>query len=407
MSAIEPAFSTIETAIKALQKGRMIILVDDEGRENEGDLVVCGAHATLESMQIMLQHGSGIICLAMTQEDCLRLDLPPMVANNNSAHQTPFTVSFEAASGITTGVSAADRLHSIHVASHPSSQRDDIVKPGHIFPLSAHSKGVIARAGHTEGSIDLMKAAGLPTTAAICEVMNSDGSMARLSDLKLLSKRYEIPIVNIQDLIRYRTSQECWLTPTESVSLATQDYGVLTLTVFQDHMYEQEYSVISKSPWGKQPLVRIHSQCFTGDVLGALRCDCGEQLKMALNTISQRGGICIYTPQEGRGIGLTEKIKAYALQNKGLDTVDANMHLGHLPDQRDYGGCAQILRHLGVRQVRLLTNNPSKEQGLRDYGVESVVCEPLLVPPNSHNIDYLSAKRDRLGHHVLQGDNIW
>ncbi len=394
------SYQNVEAAIHALQQGGLILLVDDESRENEGDFVASGALMQEAALQTMIRKGSGIVCLAMTQADSQRLGIPPMVATNASAQQTPFGISFEAASGISTGVSIQDRLHSIRVASQSTNDRHDIVMPGHIFPLIAKDKGVFARGGHTEGSVDLMKLAQLPTCAVICEVMSADGTMARYPELKRLAQELKIPIMSIQDIERYRTRHESWVQPTKTVALPTDLADNLLITIYKDTMLDAEYSVIHR-PWSDEvPLVRLHSQCFTGDVLGSLRCDCGSQLTAALKQIAQQGGVCIYAPQEGRGIGLAHKIEAYALQDDGLDTVEANQHLGFEIDSRDYGVCAQILRHLGIDRIRLLSNNPLKVDGLRNYDIRVEERVSLSVKANLFNEQYLRTKRDKLGHAV-------
>ncbi|MBV53150.1 MAG: 3,4-dihydroxy-2-butanone-4-phosphate synthase [Coxiellaceae bacterium] len=399
----EESYFRIEAAISALQKGGLILLVDDESRENEGDFVASGALMNEDALHTMVSHGSGIVCLAMTQSDSQRLGIPPMVATNASAQKTPFGVSFEAASGITTGVSIQDRLCSIRVASLTTGQRQDIVMPGHIFPLIAQDKGVFVRGGHTEGSVDLMKLAGISTCAVICEVMSADGTMARYPELKALAQKLQIPIISIQDIERYRTRNESWVEPTKTVALPSHVADNLLITIFKDTMHDVEYSVIHRRWQNNAPLVRIHSQCFTGDVLGSLRCDCGSQLTLALQMISQQGGAIIYAPQEGRGIGLAHKIEAYALQDNGLDTVEANQHLGLAVDSRDYGVCAQILRHLGIDRVRLLTNNPLKVTGLEDYGVLVEETVPIQVKTNPFNDNYIKTKRDKLNHRFKSG----
>ena len=392
------SYEKVEVAIQALKKGGVVLLVDDEDRENEGDFVACGSLMGEKELHLMIQRGSGIVCLAMTEADSQRLGIDPMVSRNACAQQTPFGVSFEAATGLTTGVSVQDRMRSIAVASDPKCSSKDIVMPGHVFPLIAKDGGIFERAGHTEGSVDLMKLAHLPTCAAICEVMSADGTMARFPELQLLAKSLDIPILSIKDIERYRTRYQSWVQPTNTIALPTEDYGELSMTVFEDTIAKSEYTVLHR-PWqASAPLLRIHSQCFTGDVLGSRRCDCGSQLAIALSRIAEEGGLCIYAPHEGRGIGLANKIRAYALQDQGMDTVDANIHLGFSADDRDYGICAQILRHMKVNHVRLLSNNPAKQQGLNDYGISVLERLSIKTIAHEHNQNYLLVKRKKMNH---------
>lgn len=393
-------FVSIETALNDLRQGRMVILVDSENRENEGDLIIAAEFITPAAINFFCQHASGIICLAMTEVDFQRLQIPMMASHNNSHQQTPFGVSIEAAHGVTTGVSTKDRAHTILTAINAQSTSQDIVMPGHVFPLKAQAQGVLVRTGHTEGSVDLMRLAGLKQAAVICEVMNPDGSMARLPDLLQFAARHQLSMVSIDDLIAYRMRHETLVTLGETARLPTEAWGDLTIQNFK-HFYPQEHSIaIMKTSLNRQQpcLVRLHSQCLTGDVLGSLRCDCGRQLTAALAHIAKEGGVLLYLQQEGRGIGLVNKIKAYALQDQGLDTVEANHRLGFATDARNYGIAAQMLRALDIQQVRLLTNNPHKVASLEQYGVQ--VCErvPLETPPTAANTSYLRTKREKMGH---------
>ena len=393
--------SSIENAIKSLQQGGMVILVDDEGRENEGDLVAAAEHATPEVINFMSTYARGLICLPLTSADFRRLALPLMTQNNRSRHHTAFGVSIEAADGIDTGISAADRARTIQVAINSHSGPSDIVMPGHMFPLQAKDGGVLVRPGHTEGSIDLARLAGCKPAAVICEIMNPDGTMARLPDLKAFAKQHHLPIVSIRDLIRYRLRNEHLVDLEAQAQLPINQAGEFTIQTFKSNFLITDSIALIKqnSSISSQPcLVRMHSECVTGDLFASLRCDCGNQLKQSLSLIGKQGGILLYLRQEGRGIGLVNKIKAYALQEKGLDTVEANQELGFEADQRDYGLAAQMLKAMGIRKVRLLTNNPRKVFGLLDYGID--VCErlPLETSPHDNNIHYLKTKKEKLGH---------
>ncbi len=403
------SFDSIEDAIRDLAEGRMIILVDDENRENEGDLIMAGQKVTPEAINFMIQHAGGFICLAMPAARADALELPPMWQENKARFGTPFGVSFEAAEGITTGVSAADRAHSIRTASRPDCQPDDLVRPGHIFSLRARLGGVLVRAGHTEGSVDLVRLAGFTPCAVTCEIMNPDGSMAKLPQLLEFKEKHGLRLCTIADLIRFRHQEEKLVTRHETVQLPTR-WGRFTLHLYKSLVDGQSHLALCKGGVGDEEngrvvpqtepvLVRVHSECLTGDALGSLRCDCGEQLARAMEMIENEGkGVLLYMRQEGRGIGLEDKMHAYHLQEQGLDTVEANVRLGHPPDLRDYGIGAQILKDLGVSEMRLMTNNPRKYAGLEGYGLKVVERVPIEAPPNENNRRYLATKKEKLGH---------
>jgi len=393
-------FASIEAAIEHFRQGRFVIIVDDEDRENEGDLAIAAEKVTPQAINFMARHGRGLICLAMTEERCDDLRLPLMVEDNTSPFGTAFTVSIEARGKVTTGISAADRAATVLTAIDPATRPDDLLRPGHIFPLRARKGGVLKRAGQTEASVDLATLAGLLPSGVICEIMNEDGTMARVPDLTLVAAEHGILMITVSDLIRHRLRHETLVKEIASPRLPTP-FGEFRIHAYRSDVTGDENValVMGKIEPEEPTLVRVHSQCLTGDIFGSARCDCGPQLHRALERIQEEGkGILLYLLQEGRGIGLLNKLKAYELQEQGHDTVEANEKLGFRPDQRDYGVGAQILRNLGVRKMRLMTNNPSKYIALTGFGLEIVERLPLEVPPTDSSRDYLRTKRDKLGH---------
>ena len=395
--------SRLSKAVESLTAGRMIILVDDEDRENEGDLVMAAEFATGERIAFMAVHARGLICLALEEPIVDRLGLPPMVADNRTSRKTAFTVSIEARVGVTTGISAFDRARTIQVAAAADAAACDIVSPGHVFPLRAVAGGVLARAGHTEGSVDLMRIAGLRPAAVICELMKDDGEMARMPDIRRFADRHDIPVLTIAEVAAHRVGSERLVEEVATARLPSV-YAPegLEARAFRSLIDGREHLALIKGQPKEGALVRIHSECLTGDALGSLRCDCGAQLQSALKRIGESdGGALVYLHgHEGRGVGLANKIRAYALQDQGLDTVEANAALGFADDLRDYGVAAQILKALGLRKIRLLSSNPRKAAGLAAYGVEVVEEVPLVLTPNRHNAAYLATKRDKLGHRL-------
>jgi 3,4-dihydroxy 2-butanone 4-phosphate synthase/GTP cyclohydrolase II len=392
---------TAELAIDEVRAGRLIIIVDDEDRENEGDLMIAAEKVTPESINFMSRHGRGLICLPLTGKRLEELQLPLMVRDNTSRFETAFTVSIDAKEGVTTGISAFDRARTVQVAIDPATGPSDLVRPGHVFPLQAKAGGVLARAGQTEAAVDLARMAGLIPAGVICEIMNEDGTMARLPQLQEFSAEHRIPILTIADLIKYRMKTESLVRKIEEADLPTR-FGHFHIFVFEDLIHGEQHVALVKGEINGGPpvLVRAHSQCLTGDTFGSDRCDCGDQLHRSMEMIEMEGrGVVLYIlNHEGRGIGLLNKIKAYAIQDQGADTVEANRRLGFKPDQRDYGIGAQILVALGVRKIRLITNNPRKFIGLAGYGLEIADRVPLEIPPNRNNLKYLKTKKEKLGH---------
>lgn len=392
--------ATIEEAIKDFKEGKFVIVVDDEDRENEGDLIMAAEMITPEKVNFMLKNARGVLCAPITLSRCEELDLPRQVVNNTSVLGTPFTVTIDKLEGCTTGVSAHDRAATIKALADPKSTPQTFGRPGHINPLYAQDNGVLRRSGHTEAAIDLCRLAGLYPVGALMEIMNEDGTMARMPELQKLAKQWGMKIISIGDLIAYRLQKESIIDVGEEVEMPTQ-YGSFHLIPFRQQSNGLEHMALVKGTWSPDEpiLVRVHSSCATGDIFGSQRCDCGEQLHKSMQLIEKEGkGVVIYMQQEGRGIGLMNKIAAYKLQEEGYDTVDANIHLGFKPDERDYGCGAQMLRHLGVRKMRLLTNNPVKRVGLEAYGLEITEIVPIETTPNKYNERYLKTKQDRMGH---------
>ncbi len=396
----EIKLNSIDEAIAQMKAGGFIIVVDDEDRENEGDFIIAAEKITEEKVNFMLREGRGVLCAPITAQRCHELELNMQVEENTSMLGTPFTVTVDLLEGCTTGVSMHDRAETIKALANPDLKPSDLGRPGHINPLRAQDRGVLVRAGHTEAAIDLTKLAGLYPAAALIEIINPDGTMARLPELKKVSEKFNIPIVSIKDLIAYRLRTETVVEVGEEVDMPTE-YGHFRLIPFRQLSNGLEHIALIKGTWEKDEpiLVRVHSSCVTGDIFGSLRCECGEQLHLAMKEIEAAGkGVVVYMNQEGRGIGLMNKIKAYKLQENGYDTVDANIHLGFKPDERDYGVGANILRLLGVRKMRLLTNNPVKRVGLESYGLEVVENVPIEIEPNKYNRFYMHTKKARMGH---------
>src|ERR1051325_7009120 len=394
------ACDTIESALEAIRRGQMVIVVDDADRENEGDLVMAAQHATPQSVNFMAKHGRGLICAPTTGERLKQLGVERMVEQNRESFRTDFQVSVDAAKGVTTGISAADRARTIQVMASPTTVPDDLVQPGHVFPLRAKAGGVLQRAGHTEAAVDLARIAGCRPIGVICEIMNDDGTMARLPELRRFARKHRLKICSIEDLIHFRRTREKLVERVEAVKRPT-DYGEFELYLYKSHTDGQHHVALVKGDVIGKPnvLVRVHSECLTGDVFGSRRCDCGPQLHQAMRQVAEAGrGVILYMRQEGRGIGLGAKIKAYKLQEKGYDTVQANLKLGYGMDLREYGLGAQILVDLGLKTIRLLTNNPKKIVGLEGYGLEITEQVPIRVKANPHNERYLATKRVKLGH---------
>jgi 3,4-dihydroxy 2-butanone 4-phosphate synthase/GTP cyclohydrolase II len=398
----------IIAAIEDIKKGKIVIVVDDEDRENEGDFITAAENATPEMINFMSTHGRGLICAAITEERCVELDLQPMVVNNTSMHETAFTVSIDLiGQGCTTGISAHDRSKTIQALINKETKAEDLGRPGHIFPLRAKKGGVLRRAGHTEATIDLARLAGMEPAGVLVEIMNEDGSMARLPDLLKIAEKFDLKIISIKDLIAYRLETETLIREDARVHMPTK-YGDFELIAFTQINTGESHLAITKGEWTSDEVVpvRVHSSCMTGDILGSLRCDCGDQLHRAMEMIEKEGkGVVLYMNQEGRGIGLINKLKAYKLQEEGMDTVEANLKLGFGMDDRDYGIGAQILRKLNVSKMKLITNNPRKRAGMLGYGLEVVETLPIEIKPNAHNENYLMVKRDKLGHDILGGNH--
>ena len=402
---IKSMLDSIEKAIEEIKAGRLVIVVDDEDRENEGDFITAARNVSPDVINFMSKHGRGLICAALVEDRCDELGLELMVNNNTALHETAFTVSVDLLGhGCSTGISAHDRAKTILALIHPDTKPSDLGKPGHIFPLRAKKGGVLRRAGHTEAAIDLARLAGLEPAGVLVEIMNEDGTMARLPELIEVGKKFDFKIISIKDLIEYRIRRDSLIEEIVRVDMPTR-YGNFQLVAFREKLSSNEHLALIKGSWDKDEpvMVRVHSSCFTGDILGSLRCDCGEQLHAAMKMVEREGkGAILYMNQEGRGIGLLNKLKAYRLQEQGLDTVEANLHLGFQMDQRDYGVGAQILRHLGINKLKLISNNPKKRVGLIGYGLEIVENIPIEIIPNPHNEKYLQTKRDKLGHEILE-----
>ena len=404
---------TIEQAIRDIQEGKFVIVVDDEDRENEGDFIIAAEKITPEKVNFMLQHGRGVLCVPLPETRCAALDLVHQVSNNTSMLGTPFTVTVDKLEGCSTGVSAEDRAATIRALADPNSKPETFGRPGHINPLYAQERGVLKRAGHTEAAVDLARLAGLQPVAALIEIMNEDGTMARMPDLEKVAKKYGLSLVSIKDLIAYRMKHEMPISNSQSitnslvergetVSLPTA-YGEFMLTPFRQLNNGLEHIVLVKGEWKEDEaiLCRVHSSCMTGDIFGSKRCECGEQLHKAMQMVEKEGkGIIVYMNQEGRGIGLMNKIRAYKLQEQGEDTVEANVHLGFQPDERDYGVGAQILRNMGAKKLRLITNNPVKRIGLESYGIEIVENIPIEIAPNPYNLRYMQTKKEKMYHNL-------
>jgi 3,4-dihydroxy 2-butanone 4-phosphate synthase/GTP cyclohydrolase II len=400
-------FDRIEDAIKDIQEGKLVIVVDDEDRENEGDFITAARNVTPDVVNFMTKHGRGLICATLPEDRCDELGLELMVNNNTALHETAFTVSVDLLGhGCTTGISAHDRAKTIQALIDPATQPSDLGRPGHIFPLRAKKGGVLRRAGHTEAAVDLARLAGFEPGGVLVEIMNDDGSMARLPELIEVAKKFDFKLISIKDLIEYRIKIDSLVEEVVRVDMPTK-FGHFKLVAFREKNSTNEHLALLKGEWQKDEpvLVRVHSSCFTGDILGSLRCDCGEQLQKAMQQVEKEGkGAILYMNQEGRGIGLLNKLKAYQLQEQGMDTVEANLHLGFQMDQRDYGIGAQILRYLGITKLRLMSNNPKKRVGLIGYGLEIVENIPIEAHPNPYNEKYLETKKNKMGHEIL-GDH--
>ena len=395
--------NTVKEALHALARGKMVLVQDASDREDEGDLVMSAAAVQAADINFMLQHARGMICLAQSKERWQQLGVPLMTSHNQANHQTPFTVAIEAANGVSTGVSAADRALSCRVAAQPQAQPHDIVMPGHIAGLQAQPHGLLVRRGHTEASVDLMKLAGLTPAAVICEVMNADGTMARDADLARFCQQHAIIRIHIDDILRYRWLHEPLIEHEVTVGLPVRESDETSVSLFTTPHDAAEHVVLSRLTGQDEiPTVRLHSACLTGDVFGSLRCDCGQQLEKARQRLAKEDGLILYLPQEGRGIGLVNKLKSYALQSGGMDTIEANEALGFAADERDYAVAAQLLRYFNLPRIRLLSNNPDKARQLQQYGIDVVEQETIAVPACQHNRDYLLTKKNRFNHHLVE-----
>lgn len=396
---------TIESAIEDIKNGKLVVVIDDEDRENEGDLITAAENATPEVINFMAKYGRGLVCTPLLQSRCEELDLPMMVNVNTASHKTPFTVSVDLlGQGCTTGISASDRSKTVLALIDKNTKPADLGRPGHIFPLKAKNGGVLRRTGHTEATIDLARLAGFEPAGVLVEIMNEDGTMARLPELRKFADKHDLKLITIKDLVAYRLKTETLIKKEVTVDMPTK-WGNFKLIAYQQTNTNENHLAIVKGDWDENEpvLVRVHSSCFTGDIIGSLRCDCGDQLHTALEKIEHAGkGVVLYMNQEGRGIGLVNKLKAYKLQEEGMDTVQANESLGFKADQRDYGVGAQILRDLGIKKIKLMTNNPKKRVALNGYNLEIVENVPIEIAPNQHNEKYLATKRDKLGHEILQ-----
>ena len=397
---------SIAAGIEDIRNGKLVIVVDDEDRENEGDFITAARNVTPHVINFMTKEGRGLVCAPISEERADELDLPLMVGTNTALHETPFTVSIDLLGhGCTTGISTHDRAKTIKALINPKTKPSDLGRPGHIFPLRAKKGGVLRRTGHTEATIDLARLAGFEPVGVLVEIMNEDGTMARLPELLEIAKKFDLKVISIKDLVEYRMKEDSLIEEIVRVDMPTK-YGHFTLVIFKEKLTGGEHLALIKGTWkeGDPVLTRVHSSCFTGDILGSFRCDCGEQLYKAMQLVEKEGkGVILYMNQEGRGIGLINKLKAYKLQEEGMDTVEANLHLGFKMDERDYGVGAQILRHLGVTRLRMMSNNPRKRAAIKGYGLEIVEVVPIEVEPNPFNAKYLETKRDKMGHDILKG----